>query len=488
MTGVPVDETDDGSVRGLLAGLVGGLGEADSLTICEFSTAGIAIWDVRRDRRTGTPHYRCWPIVPWSSLYDDGLPSDLELSRIVRAEADSPTVLVLSSFNGLHAPPAFDRICTTYPDLPAFRYAEPLDELLRYVIARDPLTRWYKLVALRRRRSGRLDLSTYQLFPPGAQRGTLRPFVIRCEPADENGTVFAVVAADMAAEPSGRFYLVSVESVKLSPGSYALTAELHGPGMIRFHGLPGSLRADRRSWSDLVAAVPTQLEFRSPPQRSHPAHLICAVEVSGDSVVVASRLSRVEQLIQCVADDVKEHLLVSLISYGPHSFDIGTADVPVALTWALTSSEALSKLDQLRDSGTVGIGYPRAAQIECVLTLLAERLDEQKGRPVVVTVGGRPAFPHQLDPLTEILPCPHRHNWRRALHRLRETPGIAFGAIQDHGQAAEEIWAGLGKEAFARLEVMDVMGFAANLGLLSSTVQYVPFPLIDAEGAERAAK
>ena len=345
--------------------------------------------------------------------------------------------------------------------------------MLRAVIINDVLTQWYELVVLRRTQFGRLVLEGCQLFPPNAQPGDLQPFSIRCEPSGGNGTVFAVVTY----EPPRNFQLVSLESANLAPGHYKLSAELLGSGLIRFHGLPSELRAESRSWRDLVATIPARIEMY------RPTHLICAVEVSGTVDQVQERISRVEQLIRLVAAD--EHALsVSLVSYGPHSFDRKVIEEPArTLTWASASDEALSALSDLSDREAADTGYARAAQLECVLTKVAERITGRHGRPVLVTVGSRAAFPHRMDPVSEILPCPERNNWRRALQQLSAHQGITFGAIHDRGPNDEEIWHRLGSDAIAHLKAVDIRRFAASLGLLGLAVQSVPFPIVEKAGS-----
>ena len=150
------------------------------------------------------------------------------------------------------------------------------------------------------------------------------------------------------------------------------------------------------------------------------------------------------------------------------------------LTWAQSGAEALEQLWRL-EGHPADVGYPRAAQIECVLTEIAERLTGQEGRPVLVTVGSRPPFPPRVDPLTEIIPCPNRNDWRRALYLLMDHPGIAFGAISDRDPDGG-VWTSLGTDAFAPVSAFDTRRFAAKLGLLSVNI---PFPLVgpDASGA-----
>ena len=328
-------------------------------------------------------------------------------------------------------------------------------------------------MVLRRTGLGRLVLKGCQLFPPGAEAGDSQPFAIRCEPSDQYGTAFAVVAHEQVR----RFELVSVKSALLPPCSYQLTAELRRPGLVRFRGLPAELHADPRSWPELVAAVPPQ--FETP----EPAHLICAIEVSGPGKQVLERIDRIEQLIRHVANDADGRLLVSVISYGPHSFDRSAPEVPTSiLSWAAPGTMALAELDRLRQRGPAEIGYPRAAQLECMLTELAGLLAPQDGRPVLVTAGSRPAFPVRVDPRTEIIPCPRRHDWRQAIRRLREHAGIAFGAIHDRSLDGE-IWSQLGSAAFTPAEAVDVPRFAAKLGFRTSADCSVPFPLTETGGS-----
>lgn len=449
-----------------LAREIAALGAGEVLTIAEAGSAGIVIWDVHRDQN-GTLQSQVWPIVRWS---DRGAASDVELRRVIPVGPAARLLFVRGSLEDPCDARAFSRLCYVYPQAPVFHDATPLDEVLRAVIADDTLTQWYELVVLRRTRSGRLVLRGCQLFPPSAQRGDRRTVRIRCEPSDAGGTVFAVIAA----EPVRHFRLVSVESASVPPGSYDLTAELIRPGLVRFRGLPTELSADQRTWSELVSAIPARFDL---PQ---PAHLICAVEVSGTADWVEERLSRIRQLIELAA---APELSVSVISYGSHSFARTEPEEPATmLTWESTPDAALAAVEELGSRGPAPTGYPRAAQIECVLAAVGRRLTRHPGRPVLVTAGSRPAFPHRTDPVSEILPCPARHDWRRELRRLREYPGIAFGAIHD-SDPADQIWESLGREAIGHAYAMDIPRFAADLGLFSHAAQTVPFPLLEKTGS-----
>ena len=103
-------------------------------------------------------------------------------------------------------------------------------------------------------------------------------------------------------------------------------------------------------------------------------------------------------------------------------------------------------------------------------------LPRSMGVPSWATVGSRPPFPHRMDPVSEILPCPGRRNWRHALQQIGTRRDITFGAIHDHGPSDEEIWHRLGRDAIAHLNAVNIRRFAASLKLLNFVVQPGPVP------------
>jgi hypothetical protein len=454
------------------------LAKGSSLRIVQFTADGLVLWDVRRDE-AGTPHAYSWPALPWSDFLDLDVLSGPELNRAARPGDGGRMILVCSAPDHSYARRAYELLARDHGRAPASRYLGSFDELLHRVMAASPLTQWYELVVLRRTSSGRIMLTGAQLFPPGSRRGEKQSFTIRCEPGGENGTVFAVMATESVEE----VHPVSVKSASLSPGVYDVTAVLCRPGLVRFDGLPARMREEHRSWTEIVATVPTSLSL------SRSAHLICAVEVSGPRDLVCERIERAKKLIRDVNTGSRDRLKVSLISYGPHAVGRMFPEEPIrVLTWAQGSMAAVTALNRLKDHirsrAMVEPGYVRAAQLECVLATIAEelaKLDDQEARPVVVTIASRSAFPHQLDPASEIVPCPERIDWRRILRDLLEHPGIAFGLISDHGQD-EEIWTHLSSGAFASMNdaVFNVQLFAERLGLISEA-EDVPFPLIEPE-------
>ncbi len=116
------------------------------------------------------------------------------------------------------------------------------------------------------------------------------------------------------------------------------------------------------------------------------------------------------------------------------------------------------------------------------------------GRPILVTIGGRPSFPHRIDPATRIFPCPQSRDWRTLLLGLKENhAGLAFAAIRDGAadfedpfaeDPADEVWRHLGTDSFARAAAFDPRRLAVDVGLRSATLQYLPFPLAIPEGAD----
>jgi hypothetical protein len=168
------------------------------------------------------------------------------------------------------------------------------------------------------------------------------------------------------------------------------------------------------------------------------------------------------------------------------------------VAWAESNPGTLARrLRTLRARGPSRLQYPRAAQIECMLAEVTRRLQgpdaAAAGRPALVTIGDRPAFPHKIDRISEILPCPRRHDWRTFLRRLAEDhDGMAFGAIRDSPDdpdgpfedAADDVWRLLGTDMSASLSAFDPHAFAVGLGLVPAALQYLPFPLAIPDGAD----
>jgi len=362
------------------------------------------------------------------------------------------------------------------------RETEPYDELespRRRDIARlsaRELREFYNVAGLRRSRTGQLHWDMVRLFSPGSAMGSRTAFTARCSPSDEHGTVFAVVAT--SADGSGRGPEPrSVQSAKIPPGMYRVTAELlpADRGYVRFHDLPAEPREDPRLWPEIVATVPPRL-----PHDGGPAHLIIAIETSApDGPTVRKRLEAATELIEYIRDEARDFICYSIITYGPHRIHIGNRDYPEVETatrvWAVTANDALTALDRVSGQGPEPFGYPWAAQLECVLADLEGALTGQEGRPVLVTVGTRPPFPPRLDPVTEIIPCRRRTDWSVPMSRLGRHAGIKFGAIRDD-DLGDRLWRRLGGDAIT-VGDFDARGFARALGLTSATARPTAPPI-----------
>ena len=338
------------------------------------------------------------------------------------------------------------------------------------------VTEEYGLVALRRSRNGKLRFDRVPLFGPGADTGYTMSFNIRCLPSDDHGMVFATFA-ESPADPDTPPRLLVMQSAKVPPGSYLLTAELLDPypGHVRFRGLPVTLRDDPRSWDEIIAAVPARL-----PAGTGPAHLIAAIEISGDSDMVLRRLQRVTALFEHVAEASAEPASYSVITYGPHHINSNREtypEIPVrTLAWAASAEQALEILGGLAHHGALARGYPFAAQLECVLAELADRLTGREGRPVLVTAGARPPHPPRTDPETRFIPCPKHNNGLAIRNGLQARHlGMGFGAIRDPGRE-DSLWEQLGSDVTN--SAFSAPDFAERLGLTGQPVQLVPLPLL----------
>ena len=111
---------------------------------------------------------------------------------------------------------------------------------------------------------------------------------------------------------------------------------------------------------------------------TRPTHLICAIEINGTAEQIGDRVDRARELVK-QADDTEGSLRISLITYGAHSFDRKVPDEAAAVVrWGITRHAALAELGQLGTRRPVVHAYPRAAQVECVLALLIDRLGQEK--------------------------------------------------------------------------------------------------------------
>ena len=472
------DEAEE--IREVLSGELGRCTGNDTFTIAEFAGGTATIFEISRDEH-GTP-----TAVRWEYPYRGGALDVVKPDRWSAAMADpalfypqvSPQFIVATSqrldggLRGLLPGPRHQ--------VPVYTCATPLKELLRAVVREDPIPLGYELAVLRRvpaghTGAGRLYLTGIPLFQPGETQGCRQPIRVTCEPTDDEGTAFVVVTREPRPDLSRhaqRLRPLQVQAAVVPPGSYDLTAVLTRPGRVRFDGLPVRLGASGRSWDQLNRLLPDQLSARPP------AHLVCLVESCGGDELVQGRIDRLAELITSAEADGGA-LRVSVVGYGAHGVAWKVRDRPAEIrAWAVPASQALSALRGLVGRRADKREYQRAAQLECALKLVRERLTAADGRPAIVTVGGRAPHPAGLDTRSQIIPCPFWSDGWSELGRLAALPGITFGAIRDPAGGGQ-LWDRLGQHAAATVDdAVDMDRFAAALGLRVAP-QTVPLPVFE---------
>jgi hypothetical protein len=467
----------DESVHEALSAELKHLAYGTSFTVVEFGADGGSVWKVARDDiGTPTAERSAFP-----ELTDDDL--DAFYAREVRhLLGDRLALIACTSTDDPTDLRTF--LCERHSAV-AFTCKTPLKALLRQVIKDSPLTVPYELVVFRQAPAGESDagqlkLHSHPLFPRGASSGYPKEIQVRFAPTDEHGTVFAVVTRIPVADGSVSdrpFRRIEIQSGTVPPGVHRLTAWLVAPGHTQFElaGVTLGLKPETRPWRQITSLVPDRLA--SPD----PVHLICAIEVSVDAQRDRHRISRLEEVITA-ADTGGRPLNVSVVAYGAHSVEPTIKEEPVAvLAWSATTDRAIRALRGLRGRGPRQHEYPRAAQLECVLHEIADKLGAAEGRTALVTIGARPPHPPAVDLRTEIIPCRRRLNWRSELDQLRKKASrLTFGALCDKG-ARGEIWRYLGRDAFEEVEALDATAFVERLGL-REPMQAIPFPLIDQKG------
>lgn len=492
---MPVETPEDEAIVSRLSGDIGRLAAGETLIIAEFHTSNATVWRVSVDE-CGVPHVRCHSAT-WDSLQQQGRLDERAVLAFIRPDEGMPLVLIRTGPRFGYpvegdADRALDVARQAYePTARAFRCETPVDDLLKEATARVPLPSsvWYELIMLSRRQSGGIELAAEQLFLPEERRGEIRELTVQVEPSDHHGTVFAVAARN----PASEFQLLSMQSAAVKPGTYRITARLARPGVVRFDGLPVALQPERRSWPEVIATIPERVEVVPP------AHLIIAIETLGSPEDFQERVYRASQLASDVAAAPNTAVCFSVLTYGAHLHDRAAADEPVrALCEAEPDAGMLERcLEWLHTRPPARPGRTPGAQVECLLAEVTELLRKPRvssaGRPVLVTIGGLPAFPHRTDLSSSLLPCPWKQDWRALLRGLsRSHAGMAFGAIRDGKEDDDDffnadpadIWRFLGNDAYVRASAFDPHQFAVDLGLLSSTLTYLPFPLAVPERAE----
>jgi hypothetical protein len=480
---------DDGAVRALsdddvheaLSDELGRLSGRATFTVAEFAAGAVSIFEVSRDEH-GTP-----AAVRWRYACQDGALQAEEDDRWSAAMADP------ESFDRSVAPrlivrtpqPLADGVSSLLsglrPEVPVYTCRASLPELLRAAVRESPLVLGYELAVLKRVQDGpagparRLVLTGQPLFSPGETQGRQVSIRVTCEPTDDEGTAFAVVTREPRPDlprQAQRLRPLQIQAAVVPPGSYDLTAVLARPGQVRFQGLPAALGSPDRSWEELERLVPEQLATHAP------VHLVCLIEVCGGDERLKQRLYRLEELITRAQTGARP-LRVSVVAYGAHGVAWKVEDTaPEIRAWAAPGGEAINALRGLVGRRTDEREYQRAAQLECALALVRERLAATGGRPVIVTAGGRPAHPPGLDTSSLIIPCPDWVDGMSELGRLLSVPGIRLGALRGP-TCRGGIWDQLGRHAVATVDdAVDMDSFAAGLGLCVAA-QTVPFPVIE---------
>jgi len=448
--------------------------------VAEFTADAATIFEAYRDEH-GTP-----AAVTWKYVYTDGERRDGKRDQWSEAMADPETFyrsvapsLIVQAADEL--PPELADLLRPDPaEVPVYLCQTSLRTMLRDVMKKSPLVMDYELAVLTRvpadrPGAGRLVLTGRQLFSTGDTQGDTARIPVNCEPTDEEGTAFAVVTREPRPElppPARRLRPLQVQAAVIPPGRYVLSAELIRPGQVRFDGLPLPLASSERSWDDLTRLVPDRLAAQVP------VHLVCLTETCGRRDRLRQRIYWLEELIT-QAQAGAGPLRVTVVAYGAHGVAWKVDDRPPEIrAWAAPADQAIRALRGLTGRRADDREYQRAAQLECALKLVRDHLAPADGRPVIVTAGGRPPHPHELDTRTQLIPCPDWVNGRLELGRLLSLPEIRLGAFRDPG-CHGGIWDRLGQHAVATVDdAVDIENFAADLGLRAAA-QTVPFPVME---------
>jgi hypothetical protein len=470
----------DDEVHEALCDEIGRLSGSATFTVAEFAVGTASIFEISRDEH-GTPiavrwRYPCEDEVLQVEAEDRWSEAMADPERFYRCVA--PRFIVRTpqplpgGLSGLLSGPR--------PEVPVYTCEAALAELLRAAVRESPLVLGYELAVLKRgpaSRTGpaRLVLTGQPLFSPGETQGRQVSMRVTCEPTDAEGTAFAVVTREPRPDlprQAQQLRPVQIQAAVVPPGSYDLTAVLVRPGQVRFQGLPAALGSPGRSWEELERLVPGQLATQAP------VHLVCLIELCGGDDRLKQRLYRLEELISRAQIGART-LRVSVVGYGAHGVAWKVEDAPPEIrAWAAPGDQAINALRGLVGRQPDEREYQRAAQLECALALVRERLAATGGRPVIVTAGGRPAHPPGLDTSSLIIPCPGWVDGMSELGRLLSMPGITLGALRDP-TCRGGIWDQLGQHAVATVDdAVDMESFAAGLGLYVAT-QTVPFPVIE---------
>ncbi|MEV0406905.1 hypothetical protein [Actinoallomurus sp. NPDC050550] len=344
---------------------------------------------------------------------------------------------------------------------------------LERLVEDSPLHQPYELVVAAVHPASReVMLQSRQLFPVGARPGDETVLPVRCVSSDENGTVLATVTWH-----DGDPRLLSINSVKLRPGTYRLRAVLDGPARVRFVE-PAGVAPDERRWSELLSLIPERLE----PSVAA-VDLVCGVELGGGREAVDARLRLIRELIKILDEECSEPdlLRIAILGYGDHPLDSRLDDRRVVRgAWLAPAAEALTTLARLR---AVESEYHEAAPVEDMLFEAVGRIVRTTGvrKTVLMTVGGRPPHPPRASE-SRVLPCPYGHDSGKLLRTLERNTDVSRIAIVDRLNARDRpTWHRLGAKALYELPEAEPRRLGVDIGVLVPRVQRLPFPLFDQE-------
>ncbi len=476
--GGPDSALSDDEVHDALSDELGRLTGNATFTIAEFAPDGATIFEVSRDEH-GTP-----TAVRWRYTYADGTLRTDASDQWSEAMADpkmfyrqvAPKFVVCTP---RQLPSGLRRLLPGPRGVRVYKCRAPLSELLRAAVRESPLVLGYELAVLRRvpasqNGAARLALTGQMLFPPGETQGCQVRVRVNCEPTDADGTAFVVVTREPRRDlprHAWRLRPLQLQAAAVPPGSYELTAVLTRPGQVRLQGLPVPLGTSSRSWEELQRLVPDDLATQAP------VHLVCLIETCGGDDRLQQRIYRFEELI-AKAETGTPPLRVSVVAYGAHGVAWEVDDRPPEIrAWSASGTEAINSLRGLLGRKVDEREYQGAAQLECALRLVRVSLTAADERPVIVTAGGRPAHPPELDTVRQLIPCPEWVDGMRELGQLQILRGISFGAFRDP-KCRGIIWDRLARNATATVDdAVDMESFAEDLALRMAA-QIVPFPVI----------
>jgi len=353
-----------------------------------------------------------------------------------------------------------------------------LAEVVADATVRAPLRYPYDLVlADVDRQAGAIRPVTRRLYPSGISAeavGLASARTIELAPADEYGAaeVLLPVVEWRGPVPDIRDQSVVaerwplVQMLSLAPGekSFTLRSQLIAPGKVELAVMPGQLASgDRRmaysrapadnpraGWPELLAEVQDRLGSLSTA-----VDLVLLLELGeAGGHKVADRVALVRDLVEefryesgakIAVLGYRDHFGMHRVDAiaGPHAVESEALIVGCGLSSPAGALAVLSR-PELWEQVPVNDDY--AAPVECALgPLLDKEFGWRQGaRHTVLIIGRRPPHPERARADGDVmLPCPHRHSWKRTLAKLRRWQAIECIAVLDHRPAtlyAKRTW------------------------------------------------